>query len=345
MGLVGYITIIEVSSYVECHNNGKYFRQCIQSRIGYTMLVADWSSQELLTLALLLDNPEFTKSVNKADFHLDTGLLLYDYQKINISKVEEGDEAKIIYFVSTVNLNVGDKLYIVDPKGVKIEATVLSLNRAKITNSPSNIEIGSDLGFITYVQRQISKKLNFGLIYNEPLEKNCENLQMLPEDLQPIVDKWWSIFPHIKNFIKELNYKANINGYLETINGRRMYYPQLLDNPHDIIYNEEQYDFLIKYVNSGSAADWLRLSMIQMDKLFKEKGYDAHIVHTLHDEIIVEVADSVKNIVKDHIINIMTKTAIPDFTKKGINVKLEVDSCLWWNSCSETDTRDFIINS
>jgi DNA polymerase-1 len=203
-------------------------------------------------------------------------------------------------------------------------------------------------GFITYItnqQRQISKRLNFGLMYSEPISRFQEHLQIDYDTLKPYIDKWWQIYPKITEYIRTIRTQTNIHGYTKTFKGRRMFFPELLENSDIITLNAEKRDLLLTFVNSGTAVDLLKRSIILITESINEAGYDAHIVHTLHDEIIIEVIekdiDNVKRIVED----IMTRRAFPEFLEKGINIGVDIDVCLWWDKCKETETSsDFIID-
>jgi DNA polymerase I-like protein with 3'-5' exonuclease and polymerase domains len=126
--------------------------------------------------------------------------------------------------------------------------------------------------------------------------------------------------------------------------GRRMFFPELLENSDNIAYNAEKRDLLLTFVNSGTAVDLLKQSIIIITELIEAAQCDAHIVHTLHDEIIIEVSDADANLVKILVNDAMTQYAIPEFLQRGINIGADIDVCFWWDKCRESEiTNDFRI--
>jgi DNA polymerase-1 len=207
------------------------------------------------------------------------------------------------------------------------------------------IRTHSLINYITNEQRQISKRLNFGLMYSEPIRRFQEHLQIDIETIKSYIDKWWLIYPKITQYIKNVRKQTNINGFCQTFTGRRMFFPELLENSDIIMLDEQKRDILLTFVNSGTAADLLKHSIILITDLVRQRGYDAHIVHTLHDEIIIEVLERDIDEVKIIINDVMTKLAFPEFLECGINIGVDIDVCLWWDKCKDNEnTYDFTID-
>lgn len=329
---------------------GKYYRRCIQSKPGYKLIKADWKSQELYTLALLLNDHEFTKTL-AGDFHINTGKILFSGQNIliiNIKKIDTDDylidcTCNNEEILKGISIYYNDFFYTIS----QIKKIGENLYQFKLSNeilSNFKIKIDNQLTYITNQQRQISKRLNFGLMYSEPISRLQENLQIDEATLQKYIDAWWLIYPKITEFIKNIRRQTNIDGFYKTFKGRRMFFPELLQNSDISILNAEKRDLLLTFVNSGTAVDLLKQSIIMITEGIEVAECDAYIVHTLHDEIIIEVADKDVDLVKILVRDAMTEYAFPEFFKRGINISADIDVCLWWDKCKESEnSHDFII--
>ena len=341
---------IHFSPNTESTQWGKYYRRCLQSKPGYKFIKADWKSQELYTLALLLNDPNFTRTL-AGDFHINTGKILFADQNIqitNITKIKT-DDNDIEFICENEEVVKGISIYNEDFYNTISQIKKIGENLYKIKLSDKiisnfTIERETHLSYITNQQRQISKRLNFGLMYSEPISRLQENLQIDVESLESYINRWWLIYPKITEFIRNIRKQTNIDGYCKTFTGRRMFFPELLQNSDINILNAEKRDLLLTFVNSGTAVDLLKQSIIMITKGIEVAKCDAHIVHTLHDEIIIEVADKDVDRVKILVEDAMTEYAFPEFKKRGINIGADIDVCLWWDKCKETENAyDFTI--
>jgi hypothetical protein len=331
---------------------GKYYRRCLQSKKGYKFIKADWKSQELYTLALLINDSEFTKTLS-GDFHINTGKILFPDQSIQINHIIDLDSGnKLIefdfskYIQNITGISLYNDNYYYTPSEIKKNSKNTYEMKIPIDKINSlGIRKDSQINYITNEQRQISKRLNFGLMYSEPIGRFQEHLQIDIETIKSYIDKWWLIYPKITQYIENVRKKANIHGFCQTFKGRRMFFPELLENSDVIILDEQKRDILLTFINSGTAADLLKHSIILINDLIQKNGYDAHIVHTLHDEIIIEVLERDIDKVKIIINDVMTKLAFPEFLERGINITADIDVCLWWDKCKDNENMyDFTID-
>ena len=99
-----------------------------------------------------------------------------------------------------------------------------------------------------------------------------------------LIDKFHELFSELKNWQDEVPIKAKENGYVGTALGRRRYLEKIL--------GEERIDNQIRnFPIQGTASDGFKTALCQLDRKFLELGLDAHIVLTVHDEILVEVKE------------------------------------------------------
>ena len=169
-------------------------------------------------------------------------------------------------------------------------------------------------------------------------------LQIPKDQMMEIVELWWKTYPSVKRFIDQKYLDGFRNGYITSIKGKRLYLPELLfmkDRTFNkSIVGSHLRESAINYMNSGTAADWFKLSLDLLDNRFTENNLDVHIVNTLHDEIVFEVRKEQIDSAVEIINSVMREEAL---NSEGINVKSSVDICKWWDECNE-DEKDTIMS-
>jgi DNA polymerase I len=111
-----------------------------------------------------------------------------------------------------------------------------------------------------------------------------------------LMDKFHEFFSGLKNWQDNIPIKARENGYIKTALGRRRYLEKIL--------GEDKVDNQIKnFPIQGTAADGFKTALCLVDQKFRELRLDAHLVLTMHDEVVVEVkaevAEALRVIVED----------------------------------------------
>ena len=329
---------------------GKYIRRSIQARDGFYLVTADWSAQELITLGILSEDENYIKSLNSGDQHVSTAVKIFKDQtgkfigkgenkyKFNINdRTFESGEENTIYYMTTDNKLWGktkfkkvDNHYILD-----VNENLIGIESQNQLNN---------LIFVSKKQRTIAKQLNFGLMYGMSITTLQSKLQIPREQMIEIVELWWKSYPSIKRFIDKKYLEAFQDGYISSIVGKRLYLPELLFMKDRVFNNSvvgrEVRESAINYMNSGTAADWFKISLIYLDNAFKENNLEVYIVNTLHDEIIFEVKKEHLSRAKEIINKIMREDALKS---NGLKVKSSIDICKWWDSCTE-DEKDTVLH-
>jgi DNA polymerase I len=101
-----------------------------------------------------------------------------------------------------------------------------------------------------------------------------------------LMDKFHKFFSGLKNWQDNIPIKARENGYIETALGRRRYLEKIL--------GEDKVDNQIKNFSiQGTAADGFKTALCLVDQKFQELRLDAHLVLTMHDEVVVEAREDV----------------------------------------------------
>jgi DNA polymerase-1 len=113
-------------------------------------------------------------------------------------------------------------------------------------------------------------------------------------EAQQFVEAYFAGFPNIKKYIDETKRKAKVDGYVETLLGRRRYFPILATETRDARTNIMQRAAEREAINhpvQGSAADIIKIAMIGIHQAFKRRKYQARLLLQVHDELVLEAPD------------------------------------------------------
>jgi DNA polymerase I len=135
-------------------------------------------------------------------------------------------------------------------------------------------------------KRHIAKSINFGLLYGMGPRKLSRELNISQDEAKEIITNYFKTFATAKHFLDSIEENVKHNGYVETLLGRRRFFDY--DNANGM----EKAAYLREGTNTrfqGSAADLIKMSMIEIDTLIAEDGLDAFLLLQIHDELIFEV--------------------------------------------------------
>ena len=176
-----------------------------------------------------------------------------------------------------------------------------SATAAKINNIP--IEQVSDS------QRRIAKATNFGIVYGMSAWGLSEQINVSFEEAKNVISKFFETYPKVKQFLDDSVSYCSEHGYVTTLLKRRRNVVEI----HSSNYNLKEFGKRVAMNTpiQGSAADIMKLAMIQVDKYLKKYQSKCKMICQIHDELLFEVHESVVEEVKDGIKNIM-ENVIPN---------------------------------
>jgi DNA polymerase-1 len=136
-------------------------------------------------------------------------------------------------------------------------------------------------------QRRAAKAVNFGLIYGMSAFGLAKQLGVERKIAQHYIDTYFARYPGVANYMQQTKETAKQQGYVETIFGRRLYLPDInAKNAAIRAYNERT---AINAPLQGSAADLIKLAMIQVDAWLQSHCPEARLIMQVHDELVLEV--------------------------------------------------------
>ncbi len=156
-------------------------------------------------------------------------------------------------------------------------------------------------------QRRSAKAINFGLIYGMSAFGLARQLGIGRTEAQKYVDRYFERYPGVKRYMDETKQRARDAGYVETIFGRRLYLPDIQSRNQALRQYAER--SAINAPMQGSAADIIKRAMIEVDAWLQTSGLPARLIMQVHDELILEAADTATDTVAAQLGRLMSQAA------------------------------------
>lgn len=164
-----------------------------------------------------------------------------------------------------------------------------------IHRSTASEVFGIDPKSVDREMRRRAKAVNFGIIYGISPFGLSEQLGISKEESKNYIDKYFQEYPEVKKFIDQTVVDAYTRGFVETIWGRRRYIPELKSGNYRIRSLGER--LAINTRIQGSAADIIKIAMINLNKAFESEGLQTKMILQVHDELVFEVPPLEREIV------------------------------------------------
>jgi DNA polymerase-1 len=138
---------------------------------------------------------------------------------------------------------------------------------------------------ITNEQRQFGKRINFSILYGLTPFGLSKDLDIPFNKAKEYIDKYFAQFPRVQQWMQQVIEETKEHGYVITHWGRRRYLPGIYER------NKNLYDLACRIaINTkaqGTAAELMKLAMIKLDKIVKEKNLPAKMILQIHDELLL----------------------------------------------------------
>tara|TARA_B100000609_G_scaffold198923_1_gene199874 strand:- start:1181 stop:2395 length:1215 start_codon:yes stop_codon:yes gene_type:complete len=168
-------------------------------------------------------------------------------------------------------------------------------------------------------QRRVAKTINFGLIYGISSFGLAKQLRIDNSEAKEFIDKYFLKYSGVKEFMSEIKKEAKAQGYVKTLAGRRIFLPNITHSNFQIRSAAER--TAINAPMQGTAADILKLAMIEIDKWLINENDNIKMLMQVHDELVFEVKESFVTEAKSKINNLMcncSKLDVPLVVDIGI---------------------------
>ncbi len=165
---------------------------------------------------------------------------------------------------------------------------------------------------VTADQRRVAKTANFGIMYGISAFGLAQRLGVSRTEAKKLIEDYFAAFPSIRLFIDDAVASARENGYVETLFGRRRYLPDI--NSRNVTVRSLAERNAVNAPIQGTAADIIKLAMINVDRRMTEMNLKSKMVLQIHDELLFdtlpEERDVLMSLVKEEMEHV-TELTVP----------------------------------
>jgi len=176
---------------------------------------------------------------------------------------------------------------------------VHSITASKIYHVPLE-EVTADM-------RRAAKTANFGIMYGISAFGLAQRLKMPRVAAKKLIEDYFESFPSIRNWIDSTVASAEQNGYVQTLFGRRRYLPDI--NSRNATARALAARNAVNAPIQGTAADIIKIAMVNVDRRLREEGMETKMVLQIHDELVFESprgeVDKLSAIIKNEMENVL----------------------------------------
>lgn len=181
---------------------------------------------------------------------------------------------------------------------------------------------GLDEKDVDETMRETAKRINFGIIYGISAYGLSKDLNIPVEEAGAFIDAYFARYPRVKDYIEQQIKKAERDGFVATISGRRRYIPEI--NSKNQMVRQFSQRQAVNTPIQGSASDLIKLAMIEINGLIRREKYGSKMLLQVHDELIFDVPQDELEVfgglVKDKMENVLKlDVPIKVNVKKGRN--------------------------
>ncbi len=159
---------------------------------------------------------------------------------------------------------------------------------AKVFNVP--------LEQVTREQRSNAKTVNFGIIYGVSAFGLSNQTELSRGEAKELIDTYYKTYPKLRNYMSELVDFARDNGYVQTVLGRRRYLKDI--NSANAIVRGAAERNAVNAPIQGSAADIIKIAMINIQEKLEKGGYKTKMLLQVHDELVFDVYKPELSVIK-----------------------------------------------
>ncbi|NQU81112.1 MAG: DNA polymerase I, partial [Bacteroidetes bacterium] len=174
-------------------------------------------------------------------------------------------------------------------------------------------------GDVTNEIRGRAKTANFGIIYGISAFGLSRRMNLPLSDAKDFIDEYFRTYPGIKKYMDKSIERAREKGYVQTIMGRKRYLPDILSR-NSVVRGFAERNAINAPIQ-GSAADIIKIAMINIHKKIKEKQLKSEMILQVHDELVFDVPEKEIDVISDIVVSEMQNA-----------VKLDVPLTVDWGT-------------
>lgn len=181
---------------------------------------------------------------------------------------------------------------------------------------------------VTPQMRRAAKAINFGIIYGMGAYGLASREGISNKEAKEFIEKYFALHKDIKEYLEKTKEMAKEHGFVETLFGRRRYFPEIHSTVQPIRASAER--MAINHPIQGTAADLLKLAMIEIHKKLPEVSKNTKMILQVHDELVFECPENEVQEVSRFI-----KKEMEEIYKLKVPIQVKVESGKNWGEMEE----------
>ena len=182
------------------------------------------------------------------------------------------------------------------------------------------------IDMVTPLMRSRAKTVNFGIVYGMGAFSLAKDIGVTRKEAADYIESYLSSYPQVDKFMKDSIEGAKETGFVTTLFGRRRYIPEITSSNHMLKAFGER--VARNAPIQGTAADIIKIAMINVNRRLKAEKLDAKLILQVHDELIIECKEEIKDKVSALLKEEMEKSA-----KMSVNLTADVNTgCSWYEA-------------
>ena len=182
---------------------------------------------------------------------------------------------------------------------------------------------GKDIDDVTKEERKTAKAVIFGIVYGISGFGLGESLEISSKDAKAFIDKYYEIYPGVKNYMDNIIMEAYRDGYVRTLFKRKRVIEELMNKNFMIRQSGER--IALNTPIQGTSADIMKIAMVKIFNEMKENNLKSKMLLQVHDELIFDVVDSEKDILER-----IVKSNMENCVKLDVPFKVSADYGTDW---------------
>ena len=173
---------------------------------------------------------------------------------------------------------------------------------------------------VTKEQRYRAKTVNFSLIYGAAAHNLSPQLDIKRSEAKELIDQYFLRYPGLKNYMDKAVEQARKQGYVMTLMGRRRYLRDI-DSRNAVVRGHAERNAINTPIQ-GSAADMIKIAMVNIHREFKKEGFQSKMILQVHDELVFDVLkeelETIKPIIEDLMKHTIPGLKVPIVVEMGV---------------------------
>lgn len=194
-----------------------------------------------------------------------------------------------------------------------------------IHSSTASLIYGVPLGEVTRDMRRLAKVMNFGVAYGLSAFGISQQTELTREEGAAFIESYFGTYPTVKSFLDDTVERAKLDGYAETLLGRRRYIPELRSPHYPVRQAGER--IALNMPVQGTSADVINEAMVAIQRRLEEDGFHSRMLLQVHDELVFELP-----VEEEQGLVAMLQDVMPNALEMSVPLQIDIKTGPTWAS-------------